>query len=53
MSLFSSSCLIQNWKTGGRNRSCLGAGVVTREGGGGGEMVREGEYGANTVYMYI
>jgi hypothetical protein len=43
--------LIQNQRTGGQNRSCLGAGCLyQREGRGCGEMVKKGEYGANTVY---
>jgi hypothetical protein len=36
-------------KTGGWNRSCQGN-WYWWERGGGGEMVKEGEYGANTVY---
>jgi hypothetical protein len=40
---------IQNQRTGGWNRSCLERGV--RVGGReSGKMVKEGEYGTNTVY---
>jgi hypothetical protein len=47
--------LLQNWRTGGRNRSHgegLGE-VVPVGGGGGGERVWEGEYGTSTVYTCI
>jgi hypothetical protein len=36
----------QNWRTGGKNRSCLGREVALVEGGG-------GEYGANTVHTFV
>jgi hypothetical protein len=39
----------QNRRTGGWNRSCLGALVAVGRGGCG-ERVKEGEYGANTVH---
>jgi hypothetical protein len=41
--------MLQNWRTGGLNKSCLG-GWCQWEGRGGRERVWEGEYGANTVY---
>jgi hypothetical protein len=44
--------LLQNWRTGGQNRSFL-EGWSQWEGGGGREMVKEGEYGANTVYTWV
>jgi hypothetical protein len=42
------SFLIQNQRTRGQNRFCLG--VLVPVGGRGEKMVTEGEYGANTVY---
>jgi hypothetical protein len=41
--------LLQNWRTGGQHRSCLGVGVAPLGGGGGGERVTEGDDGANAV----
>jgi hypothetical protein len=41
--------LIQNLRTRGRNRSCLRVLVPVGEGGDG-EMLKEGEDGANSVY---
>jgi hypothetical protein len=49
---FSSSFLMQNWRTGGQNKFCLagvGGGWYQWEWGGGGKMMK-GEYSANTVY---
>jgi hypothetical protein len=51
---FSYFFLIQNQRTGGQNKSCLGEeGWYLWEGGRGGEMVKGGEYGTNTVYTYM
>jgi hypothetical protein len=44
--------LLQNQRLGGRNRSCP-EGWYQWEGEGGGERVKEGEFGANTVYTYM
>jgi hypothetical protein len=42
---------LQNHRTGGQNRSCLGEeGLAPMGGGGARERVQEGEYGANTAY---
>jgi hypothetical protein len=48
MSFFS---LLQNQRTGGQNRSCLG--VATSGRGGCGEREKEGDYGANTVHTCV
>jgi hypothetical protein len=49
MSFFSSSFLVQNQSTGGGTDLAVGGLVQWEEGGG--EMVKEGDYGANTVYI--
>jgi hypothetical protein len=43
---------LQNRRTGGQNRSCLGS-WYQWERGGRGEKVKEGEYGTNCVHLYI
>jgi hypothetical protein len=41
---------LQNWRTGGKNGSCLGGrgGIIDNSG----ERVEEGKYGANTMYTH-
>jgi hypothetical protein len=54
MSFLSPSFLIQNQRTGGWTRSWGWRGkrgaLIPVGGGGCGEIVKEGEYGANTMY---
>jgi hypothetical protein len=44
--------LLEKQRTGGWNRTCLGA-VGTSRGWGGGERAWEGEYGANTAHTWM
>jgi hypothetical protein len=44
--------LLQNQRSGGQNRSCLGN-WDQWEGWEAGEMVKEGEYDANTTYTWM
>jgi hypothetical protein len=49
LSFLSSFFLIQNWRTEGKNKSFLGS-WYQWEGEGGGERVKEGEYGVSNNF---